>query len=185
MSETVTYINAVERSAGRVRLWRWLVGCSMHMRPPPETHGLWVTTDEWMEQVTWVWRQNAGSSDHRRWWLGEASWRGMTTQCHEDNDTLEHTTGIVSALELATSGVQRGEGLCVLTSWPRRSVERCPWWSWPLTFTFKLIGPRDQALLPCEFRANPFSGSRDISYTNKKHRLTAPKTEPSAVHCVR
>jgi len=25
----------------------------------------------------------------------------------------------------------------------------------------------------------------DISYTNKNHRLTAPKTEPSAVHCMR
>jgi len=37
---------------------------------------------------------------------------------------------------------------------------------------------------PCEFGANPFSGSRYISYTNKKHRLTEPKTEPSAVYCM-
>ena len=39
--------------------------------------------------------------------------------------------------------------------------------------------------LPCECGANPFSGSRDISCTSRKTRLTAPKTEPSAVHCVR
>jgi len=55
---------------------------------------------------------------------------------------------------------------------------------WPLTLTFKLVRARDQALLPCVFGANPFSGTRDISHTNKKHRC-APKTEPSAVHCVR
>jgi len=53
-----------------------------------------------MEKAAWMWRQNVGSSDHRRRWFGEASRRGMTAQCHEDNDTPEHTTGIVSALEL-------------------------------------------------------------------------------------
>ena len=39
-----------------------------------------------------------------------------------------------------------------------------------LTFdlTFKLVRARDQTRLPCEFGANPFSGSRDFSYTNKK-----------------
>ena len=35
----------------------------------------------------------------------------------------------------------------------------------------------------CKFVANPFSGSRDISYTNKKVRQ-CQKTEPYAVHCV-
>jgi len=54
---------------------------------------------------------------------------------------------------------------------------------WSMTLTFKLVWVRDQRRLPCEFGANPFSGSRDISYTNKKD--TAPKTEPYAVHCVR
>jgi len=34
---------------------------------------------------------------------------------------------------------------------------------------------RDQTCLPCEFDANPSGTSRDISYTNKKPRLTAPK----------
>jgi len=45
---------------------------------------------------------------------------------------------------------------------------------WPLTLTFKLVRARDhhQTRLPCEFGANPFSGSRDIWYTNKK-----PQTE--------
>jgi len=38
---------------------------------------------------------------------------------------------------------------------------------WHLTLTFKLIRARDQTRLPCEFGANPFSGSRYISYTNK------------------
>jgi len=59
----------------------------------------------------------------------------------------------------------------------------CPCWPWPVTLTFKLVRARDQARLLCEFGANPFSGFRDISYTKKKHRLTAPKTQPSAVHC--
>ena len=54
-----------------------------------------------------------------------------------------------------------------------------------MTLTFKLVGARDQARLPREFGANRFSGSRDISYANKKVSETAPKTEPYAVHCVR
>jgi len=39
---------------------------------------------------------------------------------------------------------------------------------WPLTLAFKLIRARDQTCLPCELGANPFSGSRYISYTNIK-----------------
>jgi len=42
----------------------------------------------------------------------------------------------------------------------------CPWWPWHLTF--KRVYARDQTCLPCEFGANPFSRSRDISYTHKK-----------------
>jgi len=53
---------------------------------------------------------------------------------------------------------------------------------WPLTLTFKLLRATDQKRLPCEFRANPFSGSRDIWGTNKneqtKKSQTAVKTEP-------
>jgi len=37
-----------------------------------------------------------------------------------------------------------------------------------VTLTFKLVRARDQAHLPCEFGANPYSSSWDISYTNKK-----------------
>jgi len=37
-----------------------------------------------------------------------------------------------------------------------------------MTLTFKLVRDRDQTHLPCEFGTNPFSGSRDISYANKK-----------------
>jgi len=59
-----------------------------------------------------------------------------------------------------------------------------PWWSWPLTLTFKLVRARDQICLPCEFGANPFSGSQDISYTNKQVTDSA-KIESYAVHCVR
>jgi len=41
----------------------------------------------------------------------------------------------------------------------------------------------DQTCLSYESGANLFSGSGDISNTNKNnHRLTAPKTEPSTVH---
>jgi len=46
--------------------------------------------------------------------------------------------------------------------------EICPWWPWPLTWTFKLVWVRDQTCLPCEFGANPFSSSRDIWCPNKK-----------------
>ena len=38
-----------------------------------------------------------------------------------------------------------------------------------MTLTFKLVRARDQTRLPCEFGANPFSGFRDISYTQKSY----------------
>jgi len=69
--------------------------------PPLETHGLQVTTYEWMERAAWVWQQSAGSGDRRRRWFGEASRRGMAAQCHEDNDMPEHITETVSSLALA------------------------------------------------------------------------------------
>ena len=37
-----------------------------------------------------------------------------------------------------------------------------------VTLTFKLVRARGQIRLPCEFGTNLFSGSRDISYTNKQ-----------------
>jgi len=43
----------------------------------------------------------------------------------------------------------------------------------PLTLTFKLARARDQTRLPCEFGVNLFSGSRDISYINKKVKDSA------------
>jgi len=56
----------------------------------------------------------------------------------------------------------------------------CPWWPWPLTFTFKLVCVRDQTHLPCKCHVNPFSSSRDIWGTNKKRKKsqTVLKTEP-------
>ena len=62
----------------------------------------------------------------------------------------------------------------------------CPWLSGPLTLTFKLVRARDQTRLPCEFGANPLSGSRDIWFTNKdtKKSQSALKTEPYAFYCV-
>jgi len=54
---------------------------------------------------------------------------------------------------------------------------------WPSPLTFKLVRARDQTHLPCEFGTNPFSGSRDISYTNKKVRHC--QKQPYAVHGVR
>jgi len=44
---------------------------------------------------------------------------------------------------------------------------------WLLTLTFKLLRAREQTRLPCEFGANPFSGSRDISYTNKTRKAAS------------
>ena len=49
--------------------------------------------------------------------------------------------------------------------------EKCRFCSgepWPLTLTFELVSAKDQTRLPCQFGANPFSGFRDISYTNEK-----------------
>jgi len=50
----------------------------------------------------------------------------------------------------------------------RKNAIYCSCWPWSLTLTFKLVQVRDQTRLPCEFGANPFSGSQYISYTNKK-----------------
>jgi len=47
----------------------------------------------------------------------------------------------------------------------------CFWWPWPSNSSEQ----GDQTRLPCEFVANPFSGSRDISYTNKKVRQLQKK----------
>jgi len=63
----------------------------------------------------------------------------------------------------------------------------CPRLPWLLTLTFKLVRTRDQTRLPCEFGANPLSGSRDICFTNKqtdKKSQSALKTEPYAFYCV-
>jgi len=49
----------------------------------------------------------------------------------------------------------------------------CPWWPWPSTLTFKIVRARDQARLPCEFGANPVSGSRDIWGTNRQKSHSA------------
>jgi len=60
----------------------------------------------------------------------------------------------------------------------------CPWWPWSLTF--KLARVRDQTRIPCEFGANPFSGSGNISYTNKKQQTDGAKnrTLRSSLHVV-
>ena len=50
-----------------------------------------------------------------------------------------------------------------------------------VTLTFKLVRARDQTRLPYEYGASPFSGSRYISYTNKNHRLMAPKQTHSSL----
>jgi len=50
------------------------------------------------------------------------------------------------------------------------------------TLTFKLVWTRDQTRLPSEFGANPFSSSRDISYTNKKSE-TAQKSANNRTLC--
>jgi len=39
---------------------------------------------------------------------------------------------------------------------------------WRLTLTFKLVRARNDTRLFCEFGANPFSGSWEVSYTSKK-----------------
>jgi len=57
---------------------------------------------------------------------------------------------------------------------------------WPLTLTFKLVRARDQIRLLCEFGANPFSVSGDISYTNKKFTDGAKnRTLRSSLHVVK
>ena len=62
----------------------------------------------------------------------------------------------------------------------------CPWWPWHLTLTFKVVRARDQTRLPCEFCANPSSGSGDISHTNNKNHTddTKNRTFHSSLHVV-
>jgi len=102
MSETVTFLIAVERSAGMVHLWRQLVGCSMHVMPILEMHDLQVTTNGWMEQVTWVWQQNAICRQQRPstsmvWWSisarydGAVSWRHWYARTHNRNCIISGT----------------------------------------------------------------------------------------------
>ena len=54
-------------------------------------------------------------------------------------------------------------------------------WPWPSNSSERW----DQTRLSCELGANPFSGSRDILTQTENNILTAPKTEPSAVHGIR
>jgi len=54
-----------------------------------------------------------------------------------------------------------------------------------LTFYLELIRSRNQTRLACEFGANPFSRSGDISYTKNHAQTDGAKTELSVVHCVR
>jgi len=43
----------------------------------------------------------------------------------------------------------------------------------PVTLTFDIqTRPSKETRLPCEFGANPFSSSRDISHTNKQKKVT-------------
>jgi len=56
---------------------------------------------------------------------------------------------------------------------------------WPLTLTFKLVRTRDQARLPCEFGANPFSGSPDISYTKTHTDSAKNRTFRSSLRVVK
>jgi len=56
-------------------------------------------------------------------------------------------------------------------------------WPWPS----KLLRARDQARLPCEFGANPFSGSRHTSYANKRNtdwRRQKQNLPHSSLHAV-
>jgi len=57
----------------------------------------------------------------------------------------------------------------------------CPWWPWPLTF--KLVWARDQTGLPCEFSANLFSSSWDISYTKTTDWQHQKQNLPQFTEC--
>jgi len=57
----------------------------------------------------------------------------------------------------------------------------------PGDLDFKLVRASDQTRLPREFGTSPLSSYGDISYTNKNHRLMAPKnrTFRSSLHAVK
>ena len=67
----------------------------------------------------------------------------------------------------------------------------CPWWHWPLTFDFDLQScpSEGSTRLLCEFGANPFSGSRDILYTNikptdwRRQKQNLPQFTACGNHC--
>jgi len=74
---------------------------------------------------------------------------------------------------------------CMQATERAKNAVSCPWWPWPLTF--KLVHSRDQnQTSSCESGANPFSGSRDILYTNKKSHTDCAKngTFCSSLHAV-
>jgi len=65
--------------------------------------------------------------------------------------------------------------------------EKCRFCSgepWPLTLTFELVSAKDQTRLPCQFGANPFSGFRDISYTNEKSHSAKNRILRSSLRAV-
>jgi len=56
-------------------------------------------------------------------------------------------------------------------------------WPWPSNLSKR--GSKHVFGLPCEFGENPFSGSRDISYTNKLTHTDGTKNRTFRSHCVR
>jgi len=83
-----------------------------------------------------------------------------------------HTQVVRLCCTLIALGIKmiKLEAKDVLPSISRTQAEKCRFFVpgdldlWPLTLTFKLVRMRDQSHIPCEFGANPFSGSRDILY---------------------
>ena len=114
--------------------------------------------------VTAPWCSTAKDSIDRSFWTIE---HNFTLNSDEEKDKLEAKLKMFYQTQIARRPPK----------WPKIPFF-CPCWPWPLTLTFKLVLERDQTCLE-----NLFSGPEYFTH-KQKHRLTAPKTELSAVHCM-
>ena len=96
-----------------------------------------------------------------------AGWQEGQQACH--NILIQPSLIVVFETCVSLKNDTKLEAKDLLPNQPHATTERakkCRFLTL-VTLTFKLVQRRDQTCLLCEFGTNPFSGSRDISYTKK------------------
>jgi len=145
-----------------------------------------------------MWQRNTADKS-RTWHKVEQIWNGMITWIFESTLKLEQrrfpnincTQGAEIDLDLPTHPSE-GPNMSSIRIYCK-SVQRFPRYlpKTPhffsvvaLTLIFKLIRARDPTRLLCEFGTNPFSGSRDISYTKQKSHSMKNRTFRSSLRVI-